>query len=112
MHPINTKPLTAKEARVCVTGWDFNRPAPFPGLGVTSLAGLGHWNECPTAICCLVIPPVTGMPRLRRRDCLRRKLVSAMPLTVGLWILLRQQVGAQWQSIPLMTVVLGANLSA
>ena len=33
MHPTNTKPLTVEEARVCVTGWDFNRPAPFPGLG-------------------------------------------------------------------------------
>ena len=29
----NTKPLTAEEARVCVTGWDLNRPDPFPGLG-------------------------------------------------------------------------------
>ena len=33
MHDTNTKPLTAEDARVCVTGWDFNRPDPFPGLG-------------------------------------------------------------------------------
>ena len=33
MHPTNTKSLTAEEARVCATGWDFNRPDPFPGLG-------------------------------------------------------------------------------
>ena len=33
MHTTNTEPLTAEEARVCVTGWDFNRPDPFPGLG-------------------------------------------------------------------------------
>ena len=26
-------PLTINEARVCVTGADQNRPAPFPGLG-------------------------------------------------------------------------------
>ena len=33
MDATTTKPLAAAEARVCVTGWDFNRPAPFPGLG-------------------------------------------------------------------------------
>ena len=33
MRPTNAKPLTAEEARICVTGWDFNRPDPFPGLG-------------------------------------------------------------------------------
>ena len=27
------KPLTAPEARICVTGHDHNRPDPFPGLG-------------------------------------------------------------------------------
>lgn len=33
MPPTTTKPLTAEEARICATGWDFNRPDPFPGLG-------------------------------------------------------------------------------
>ncbi len=33
MPPTTTKLLTAEEARVCATGWDFNRPSPFPGLG-------------------------------------------------------------------------------
>ena len=36
MYPTNTKPLTAEEARVCATGWDFNRPEPFPGLATLS----------------------------------------------------------------------------
>ena len=33
MPSTTTKPLTAEEARVCATGWDLNRPDPFPGLG-------------------------------------------------------------------------------
>lgn len=33
MHANSKKTLTAEEARVCATGWDFNRPDDFPGLG-------------------------------------------------------------------------------
>ncbi|MCZ6676529.1 MAG: sialidase family protein [Candidatus Poribacteria bacterium] len=33
MHANLEQPPTAEEARICVTGWDNNRPDDFPGLG-------------------------------------------------------------------------------
>jgi len=33
MNANSKKQLTAEQARVCATGWDFNRPDDFPGLG-------------------------------------------------------------------------------
>jgi len=33
MHAKGKNPITTEQARVCVTGWDINRPDDFPGLG-------------------------------------------------------------------------------
>ena len=50
MPSTTTKPLTAEEARGCVTGWDFNRPDPFPRTRRLYRLGWGtgadaQWNS-------------------------------------------------------------------
>ena len=60
--------LTIEQARLCVTGWDQNRPAHFPGLG--DFIGWARGIErAPNGDLLLVPPLAIGTSPLPYPDC-------------------------------------------
>ena len=63
MRSTNTKPHMAEEARVCVTGWDFNRPDPFPGTRRFYWMGWGGGADAQRKSVASLTLLATGTPR-------------------------------------------------